>query len=243
MFLPQACASILPMRTQSNYARLLVRARFCLFLLAAFFTSGPLLAQASMEVEPGLTIPDSKTPWALETYQGNRQLVPIHHSDVIVNQHAGANFAGSLAGSFFYKPKMTSELNGLNSRNQLHSESPVIYLLMDEDQDEGGDGKSSDSWSFIIVRAEQEKDKRIVDRIAVTQISGSVKRKTEVIDADVTQLPNHWYRIQPKAGMSEGEYALLPVWKAKGTSSTVVWDFGINLSAPNEKDAIVATRN
>ena len=215
----------------------------CLLLAAPFAITRHVLAQTSMEVEPGLTIPDSKTPWALETYQGKRQLVPIHHSDVSTNQHPGANLAGSLAGSFFYKPKLTSELNGSKSRNQLHSQSPVIYFLMDEDQDEGGSGKSAESWSFVIVRAEQEKDKRIVDRIAVTQVKGTVQRKTEVIDADATQLPNHWYRIQPKAPMPEGEYALLAVWKPTGASSTVVWDFGINLSAPNEKDVIPAVKN
>jgi hypothetical protein len=218
-------------------------ATLCLLLLALAVASGRTLAQTSLQVEPGLTIPDSKTPWALENFQGKKQLVPIHHSEVTLNRHSGANFAGSLAESFFYKPKLTSELKGLNSRTQLHSQTPVIYLLIDTDQDEAGDGKSADSWSFILVRAQQDKDKdkRVIDSLAFTQFTGNAKRKMEVIETDTTQMPNHWYRIQPKTAMPEGEYALLPVWKAKGTSSTMVWDFGINLNAPNEADVVPET--
>jgi hypothetical protein len=213
----------------------------CLLLSAVFAAPSHTLAQTTLQVEPGLTIPDSKTPWALETFRGNKQLVPIHHSEVTLNRHSGSNFAGSLAESFFYKPKLTSELKGLNSRTQLHSQTPVIYLLIDTDQDEAGDGKSSDSWSFILVHAQQDKDKdkRIIDSLAFTQLTGNAKRKVDVIETDTTQMPNRWYRIQPKMAMPEGEYALLPVWKAKGTSSTMVWDFGINLSAPNETDVVV----
>jgi hypothetical protein len=40
--------------------------------------------------------------------------------------------------------------------------------------------------------------------------------------------------------MEEGEYCILPISSVKGYYSTVLFDFGITLGAPNAKDAIVA---
>ncbi|WP_035347075.1 hypothetical protein [Edaphobacter aggregans] len=212
-----------------------VWAFFAVFLALVF----PLSGQTTLEVEQGLKIPNSKTPWAVDVYNNQFELVPIHHSTVSLNKHTGANAAGSLAGSFFYKPKLTAELDGLNSRNQLHTDKPVIYFLFDADQDKDGSGKSSDTWDFVIARAEQAKDKRVVDRLAFNTLTGHAKRGQSFVDIEITQLPNSWYRIQPKNPIPEGEYVLLPVPKANGSYSTVVWDFAINAKAPNATDAIV----
>jgi hypothetical protein len=202
---------------------------------------GQTMSRAELEVEPGLTIPNSKTPWAVDEFGNHRQIVPIHHSMVTVNKHAGANVAGSLAGSVFYKPKLTTELDGLSSRNQLHFDKPVFYLLFDEDQDPDGQGKSSDRYDFVISRVEAMKDKRVVDQLAYTQLTGNAKRTDSVVETETTFMSDGWMRIVPKAPMPEGEYVLLPIPKLKGSFSQTVWDFGIHAQAPNAKDAIRAT--
>ena len=205
------------------------------------FGSGQTMSRAELEVEPGLTIPNSKTPWAVDQFENRRELVPIHHSTVTVNKHTGANVAGSLAGSVFYKPKLTTELDGLSSRNQLHSDKPVFYLLFDEDQDPDGQGKSSDRWDFVISRVQVMKDKRVVDQLAYTQFTGNAKRTDSVVETETTFMSDGWMRIVPKGPMPEGEYVLLPIPKLKGSFSQTVWDFGIHASAPNAKDSIQAT--
>ena len=53
------------------------------------------------EPAPGLKVPDRDIPYALDHFNGNPQLIPVHHSAVQINNHKGANVAGSLAGSFF----------------------------------------------------------------------------------------------------------------------------------------------
>ncbi|HEY6377020.1 MAG TPA: hypothetical protein VIX90_15985 [Edaphobacter sp.] len=200
-------------------------------------------AQTSLDVEPGLKIPDAKTPWAVDVFEGQRELVPIHHSMVSLNKHTGSNVAGSLAGSFFYKPKLTTELDGLNSRNQLHTNKPAIYVLVEVDQDAAGQGKSDEMYDFVIAKAEQTKNnKRVVDRLAYTQLTGHAKRGDNFVETEITRMKDGWFLIQPKAPMPEGEYVLLPVPKMNGTFSTTVWDFGINLKASNAKDAILATK-
>jgi hypothetical protein len=198
-------------------------------------------AQSTLDVEHGLTIPNDRTPWAVDTYQDRPQLVPIHHSTVAVNRHTGVNVAGSVAGSIFYKPKLTTELDGMHSRTQLHGKTPILYLLIEADQDPGGEGKDADLHTYAIVRAAQLKNRRVVDSLSYTQLTGNAKRHGQFIETSTTQMPGGWTRIEPKAPMDEGEYCLLPIPKAGGTYATVVYDFGIDLAAPNEKDAIPAT--
>ena len=210
-------------------------------LFVAFCIGNHALAQTSLEVEPGLTIPNAKAPWVLETFHGGRQLVPIHHSAVTVNRHTGSNLAGAVYGSVFFKPKITTELDGINSRNQLHSTTPVFYLLMEEDVDPDAPAKNDPPCTFVISRVKQLQDKRVVDRLALNAFTGKGPHTIDQIEVDTKQLKDGWLQITPKAPMTEGEYAILPVPKVSGTYSMVVWDFGINLSAPNEKDVITAT--
>lgn len=94
-------------------------------LLSVFALVGYAFAQNIPEPIPGVKIPSHSTPWAVDVYEGKQQLMPIHHTNVLVNDHKGANIAGSLAGSFFYKPKMTIEINGEHARIALHSDKPV----------------------------------------------------------------------------------------------------------------------
>jgi hypothetical protein len=198
-------------------------------------------AQSTLDVEHGLTIPNDRTPWALDSYKDQPELVPIHHSTVIVNRHMGENIAGALAGSVFYRTKLTTELDGMHSRTQLHGTTPVLYLLRESDQDPGGEGKDADIHTFAIVRARPVKNKRVVDSLSYTQLTGNAKRHEDFIEANTTEMPGGWIRIEPKAPMDEGEYCLLPIPKANGTYSNVVYDFGIDPAAPNEKDAILPT--
>jgi hypothetical protein len=198
-------------------------------------------AQSTLDVEHSLKIPNDRTPWAVDTYKDRSQLVPIHHSTIAVNRHIGANVAGSVAGSIFYKPRLTTELDGMHSRTQLHGKTPILYLLIESNQDPGGEGRDADVHTFAIVRAVQHKNKRVVDSLSYTQLTGNAKRHGEFIETSTTQMPGGWIRIEPKAPMDEGEYCLLPIPKSVGSYATVVYDFGIDPAAPNEKDAIPAT--
>ena len=140
-------------------------------------------------------------------------------------------------GSFFYKPNVTTELDGISSRNVLHTSTPVLYVFIDE----GADDKSSDQFQWVLERAVVTKGKRIVDRIAYTQLTGNGKHIVDTIETEITQLPNKWYRIMPKRSLQQGEYVLLPILKDKHLFSLMVWDFTISPNAPNSKEAIVST--
>ena len=120
----------------------------------------------------GLSIPGTAMPYALDSFDGKPELIPIHHSNVSINNHTGANVAGEMAGSFFYKPKMTTELPGAAAAVTLHSRRPVLYFHLD-DQDDSSADHNENLAGWTIVRAKSEKDKRIVSQIRLTQLTGT----------------------------------------------------------------------
>jgi hypothetical protein len=178
-------------------------------------------------------------PWAVDVYEGKQQLVPIHHTNVGVNNHKGANVAGSLAGSVFYKPKMTTEIEGAHAKVALHAGKPVFYVhVMDDDPSSDLSGNLLAQWA--IVRAKVDKDHRILAQINFTQLTGNAKRNDAQVDVTVEKLTDGWMKITPKEALALGEYALQPVPKVANTFSTVVFDFTLDPKAPNSPEAKTA---
>jgi hypothetical protein len=216
------------MRSIRNRSRAV---NICLLLISLSTACTPALTQTTLQIAPGLTIPDSSVPWALETYQGRRQLVPLHRSDPSVNSRAAILLTG----------KMSIELRGAASANQLHDTNLRLYLFVDPDQDKQGIGSNVEGWTFTLVRAQTKDSNRIIETVSTSGFGGP-KLKSTVIESDNVRMPGHWYRIQSKAPLQPGEYVLLATWNSanddRHAPGTTIWDFGINSSAPNEADAV-----
>jgi hypothetical protein len=196
-----------------------------------------MYAQSSPEPIPGVHIPNGDVPWAVDVYDGKQQIVPIHHTAIDLNNHKGANVAGSLAGSFFYKPKMTTEINGAHARVSLHIGKPIFYVRVMNDPE----GDSSDGFSYwAIVRATVKNDRRILAKIKFTQLTGNAKRSDSQVEASIEKLGDGWLKITPTTPLSPGEYALQPIPKGQNAFSTVVFDFSIDPKGPNATDALSA---
>jgi hypothetical protein len=211
-----------------------MRLSFCLLLLCP----AALPAQTSLPVvAPGLSIPSGSgaIPLALDQYDGKPELVPVHHSTVELNNHAGANFA---AGMVFAKAKATTELTGSHARVTLHDPKPAFYVHVDVDPDSAGDSAKSDTAVWGLVQATVAKDRRIFARIQFTQITGHAKRADGQIDTDTETLSGGWLKIVPKAPLTPGEYAITPIPKTPNSFSTVVFDFTLDPTAPNATEAI-----
>lgn len=206
-------------------------------LSATALCASAVFAQPAPLAATGLSIPSGSLPYALDHFEGQPQLVPVHHTSVEVNNHKGANVAGSLAGSVFYKPKMTVEVPGAHARTVLHDSSPAFYIHTLDDPDGGG----NDSTVFAIVQAVPDKDRRIFAQVRFTQLTGNAKRKDGIIETNTERLPGGWLKLTPSAPLSPGEYALNPIPKAQNAFSTVVFDFTIDPAAPNASDAVKPT--
>jgi hypothetical protein len=189
---------------------------------------------------PGLQLPDASIPYALDEFQGKPLLVPIHHSHVTANNHSGANFAGAMAESFFYKPKVTVEVAGEHARVQLHSELPVLYLRLTPDPEYASEAQEGNGFTLVLVRATIKHGKRVLSTIHFNSLGGHAKRSDGVVDVDIEYLPGGWVRITPQQPLTLDEYAIMPIPHSASEFSTVVFDFGIDPAAPAADDAIHA---
>ena len=192
---------------------------------------------------PGLAVPGGSLPYALDHFQGKPELVPVHHSSVQLNNHKGANIAGSLAGSLFYKPKATVEVAGLHARTVLHDGTPAFYVQLLIDSDSQANSSDSLTPSFAIVQAVPDKDRRIFAQIRFTPLTGDAKRRDGIVDSTIERLEDGWIKITPTAPLAAGEYAITPIPKTQNAFSTVVYDFTIDPKAPNASDAIAPEAN
>ena len=184
-------------------------------------------------VAPGLTVPRSALPFAVDHFQGAPQLVPIHHSNVEVNNHKGANVAGSIMGSVFYKPKMTVEVEGEHARSVVHDTRPVFYLHILQDP---GDTGPEDV--YAIIKAMPDKGRRIFAKVRFTQMTGDAKRDDGMVDTITEHLPNGWLKLTPRDALAPGEYAVSPIMKSQNAFPTMVYDFMLDPAAPNATDAV-----
>jgi hypothetical protein len=199
------------------------------------------LGQTSgLAVQPGLSIPNAKTPWALDHFQGQDQLVPIHHSNVDVNGHTGANIAGALTKSFFYKPKWSVDLEGVHSSCHLHVGKPTFYVHSDEEESTSADSAKGTTYEWAVVRAHIDKDHRVFTQTRVNQLNHKTTRESDIIPATLTRLDNGWMRIALDQQLEVGEYAVMQIPASPKFFSERVFDFGLDPSSANVTDSVVA---
>jgi hypothetical protein len=209
-------------------------------LLLSVQQQQPAAAQTSApEAAPGLFVPDGSRPYALDVFEGSKELVPIHSSAVQANNHKGSNVVGGLVAGPFYKAKFTTELEGTTARSVLHSLTPTFYVRL-QPVDDGGGQSMIAGWA--IVYAAVAKDRRLLSTVKFTQFTGTAKRNDTQIDVTIATLADGWLSITPKAPLSAGEYALLPVMRQDNAYSLSVYDFKIDPAAENAQDAIAPAK-
>jgi hypothetical protein len=199
------------------------------------------LAQVTFPVEPGLVIPNDDLPWALDKFRGVDQLIPVHRSNTNFNAHTGANLVGAVSQSFFYKPKITTELPGIKARTVVHDPHASFYFRVAPDPD--GDGNSNARSAVVgweILRATVEKDKRVFQRVRITSLNNHGKRADLAVDAETVQLPGGWTKMTPKAPLIPGEFAIAPICKDPKFMSSAVFDFSFDPMGENVKDAVLS---
>ncbi len=198
----------------------------------------PRVQDAGVEVAPGLSLVRRSVPVAVDTFEGKKELVPVHPSAVQLNQHKGANVTGGLLAGPFYKAKMTTELAGVSARTALHSGSVMFFAPGPDESDPDAAGQPVMGWA--IVHAAVVQDHRMLTTIKFTQLTGNAKRSDGQVEVTTEKLPRGWLKITPAAPLTPGEYALLPVPAQANVFSTSVYDFKVDPDAPNASDAVTA---
>jgi hypothetical protein len=196
------------------------------------------------EVAKGLELPDEDGVFALDTYEGNPELVEMLPSQLDANAKTRHGLAtlNPLAGS-----KASLELDGAHAKVHFHVNDPIIYLSLNAPDDAeqvvshamtmntGGakevasrkHGAHSTSSGFAIVRVDERRAIRIVGAIHMSP-AGAVTQDEDVIPTKVEVIPGkHWLRITPAQQLTIGEYALVEIISPSDINESV-WDFRVD---------------
>jgi len=192
----------------------------------------------SPTVAPGLRLPPEGGVYALDTYLGEPQLLPLEQSTGQVNKNTKRNILRAAINPVA-SSKMTIELPGARSKTQVHASLPTVYVNLDSnaEDDSAADATTSGkppaqlSWDrFRIVRVQVKGDKRVAGAVK-TAVYGKTSSEQDLVVADAEQLGEGWIKITPKEPLVPGEYALAEMLGKQGMNS-YVWDFGVHPDAP-----------
>ena len=199
------------------------------------------------EVARGLNLPDEDGVFALDTYHGTPELVPLNPSDIDLGAKARKGIASldPMAGA-----RKRLVLDGGHAKVHLHVNEPAFFLSLDtphaadakepvlsnpitvktvsqqaiKDRKYGAESAAS---HFAVVHLDERIAMRFVGPVAVSQ-SGVVTGDPNVIPAKVQALPGgRWLRVQPEQPLLIGEYALVEILSPTQMSPSV-WDFQVN---------------
>jgi hypothetical protein len=196
------------------------------------------------EVAKGLELPDEDGVFALDTYEGNPELVEMLPSELNANTKSKHGLAtlNPMASN-----NASLELDGAHAKVHLHVNDPVLYLSLNARDDaeqvvshamtvntsgakevaSRKHGAHSASSGFAVVRVDARRAIRIVGAIHMSP-SGTVTQDEDIIPAKVDVLPGkHWLKITPSQQLTIGEYALVEIISASDINQSV-WDFRID---------------
>ena len=199
------------------------------------------------EVARGLNLPDQDGVFALDTFHGSAELVPLNSDDIDLGAkaHHGITTLSPMTGA-----RTRLELDGQHAKIHLHVDQPTFFLSLDiphaadakepvlsnpvtvktvSEQAIAGRkyGAQSAASHFAIVHLDERIAMRFVGPVEVNQ-SGAVVGDPNVIPTKVQTLPGgRWLRVQPERPLIIGEYALVEILSPTQMSPSV-WDFQIN---------------
>jgi hypothetical protein len=193
------------------------------------------------EVAPGLALPSAGHVWALDTFAGQPQLVPLKYTMVEANNHLASNTVKASLAPFLYKPKATWEIQGPAALVRLHDATPAIFFVTVYGSEDAADPTAAAKWgNFALVRLRVSDGKRVVSTTAFTQYTAKAKRSEEQVEAVIQKVGNRgWYKILPQQPLLPGEYAFVRLPKQATMLGANIFDFAIDPEAPQNANVIL----
>jgi len=190
-------------------------------------------------VSPGLRLPNTGGVFLFDQFQNQPQLVEMVQNGSEVNKHMGRNILRSAINPLALSSTQTIELKGEHARVQAHTGQPAIYLNIDTADNSQPEftqrpDKDQQPNRYGIVRVEQKKGVRIVGKLNVAMY-GKVSQKEAWIPVTTSPLGD-WVKLTPSEPLPPGEYAVVELLEKKQIN-LFVWDFGVNLAAPQNPSA------
>jgi len=181
-------------------------------------------------IAPGLRLPDTGGVFLLDRFEGGSELAQLYQNGATINKNTGSNILRGVINPIA-SAKRTIELQGLHARVQSHVADLAIYVALDSGDDPATAYTPETARDhFRIVRCEEKKGQRVVGVINIA-FYGKANQNAAYIETRVEPLLGNWVKVTPSSPLTTGEYALVELLGKKGIN-TLVWDFGVNPSAP-----------
>lgn len=209
-------------------------------------------------VAPGLQLPDSDGVWVLDYFQGVPELLHLEQSQGDVNRDASHNVLRAAVDAF-HGDQEPVRLAGQSARVRLHVDDPVIYVSVDNPQEEiepdsalvvdtrgqssipDKNAYSSPDSRYAIVRLEVNPGERVIGAMRLRRL-GMATQSVDVVPAAAEILPGrYWMKLTPKEPLTVGEYALMEIL-GPGQVNLDVWDFAVSPNSPENRHPLTPIR-
>ncbi|MGE5207361.1 MAG: hypothetical protein ACM3PW_17255 [Chlamydiota bacterium] len=210
------------------------------------------------EAAPGLNLPDFEGVFALDSYQGQPQLLELQQDAGDLNKNIKRNVL-TAAINPLASAKQSIELPGEHAPVQVHQRQPAIFINMAPDQPsdailqqktqeaekatESKDAKKEKkgkakeesaaaeaAQAYRLVRLEPKKGKRVLGNLKIA-VYGKVSQEQKFVPSTFERLTGNWVKVTPTNDLQPGEYAVVEMINPK-EMNLYVWDFGVNPNAP-----------
>lgn len=177
-----------------------------------------------ISVAEGLQLPTYGHVWALDTWQGTRELVRLRPPDAPDDP------------GFSLKLRRSIEFKGEAAQVRVHDSAPLFFLR-------GVSGSDNGRSDLVVAHLNIEGQRRTVAKDTMAGLKQFAKH------AD-TQYPGliainqqrigstDWYRLSPRQALPAGEYALVPLPSSPGFAEGEIFDFAIDPDAPENADPL-----
>lgn len=197
-------------------------------------------AELTPEVAPGLRLPRQGGVFLLDVYNQQAQLCELAQNGGEVKRNTGRNILRATINPLA-STKQTIELTGAHAPVQSHVNNPFLYINVDENSDEPGNGaagqaNSKDRFRIVRVESDKKKNSRTVGAIKVAMY-GKVSQQQKFVPVTAEQFSGPWIKVTPADPLPPGEYALVELLGEKQEVNLYVWDFGFDPEAPANPNA------
>jgi hypothetical protein len=200
-------------------------------------------AASGTPIGDGLVLPSVGHVWARDSFGGQPQLVQMKYVPTEIDRHAASNILKANMAPFIYKPKQSIEIKGAAANVRLHDPKVSIYIrgyAIAASEDAAESPETSTQMDLTLVKAQSNKDRRIVSTIAFTQVTGKADRSNQTIGLTIEKLgTTDWQKLTPSEPLQPGEYVLMCMPRGQNLFPTRAFDFAIDPKAPASSNAIL----
>jgi hypothetical protein len=167
---------------------------------------------ASMQVRPGVFLPDEKGFYLVD---GN-QVVTVELTRTVTHLDKGRAIEKMLSGVSIIPDKRNVDIPGKSAKLRVHTAEPEFYFRP-------SDGREP---QLTLMRVQAKGDKREMMATS-TNVVGTDSYKRDEVSMTVWDAARGLYRFTVDQALTPGEYAILEN-TPDGTVADYVWDFGVD---------------